>query len=115
MKKIIFWILIPLIFYSCASQRKVIKPYKTAYDYLLKLPNMPKDGLKISDTIVFMELCIFYQELSDGNDKNMLFMLDSLDRERHFENYIFPELHNLPSTQLSRHNLFFLNFLIICF
>ena len=111
MKKVIIWIQIPLIFYSCSVQQKVVKPYKTAYDYILKLPNMPKDGLKISDTIVFMELCVFFQELSDGNDKKMLFLLDSLDRERHFENYVFLELHNLPSNKLSRYNLFFSEFI----
>ena len=111
MKKLIIYISLALFFCNCTTDRNVIKQYRTAYDYLLKLSDIPKDGLKVSDTIVFIELCNFYIELSDGNGMKMLFMLDSLDRERHFENYVFTELRNLPSNQLSRYNLFFSEFI----
>ena len=106
MNKLTIYILIAFSFCNCAMPKN-IKPYKIAYDYILKLPNIPEYGLKVSDTIVFIELSNFYQELSGGDHIKTLFMLDSLDKVRYFENYIFPELHNLPANQLSRHILFF--------
>lgn len=94
-----------VILNSCIEQKNVY--YKSAYSYLVDLPEFKKNGLTVSDTIVHLNLSIFFEELSKGDTKAMFLKLDSLDKSNSFNNYIIPELNSLPSDTSSKYTLFF--------
>lgn len=93
---------------NCTAQNNINVYYKSAYDYLKELPEINKNRLNISDTIVHIDISNFYEELSTGNNKeSMLIKLDSMDRNRNIGKYTLPELRNLPSDTTSIYTLFF--------
>lgn len=103
----LFILIIVLTFNKCSAQENDNRYYKGAYDYLISLPEIGNNGLKISDTIVHIDLINFYEELSEGNDRAMLYKLDSIDNENNNKNYYLQELNNLPSDTNSKYILFF--------
>lgn len=104
-KLLIFKIILLLV--SCIALDNDYMYYETAFNYLKKLPEIRNDGLKVSDSIVHIDISNFYEELSKDNSEVMLFKLDSLDRKRNTEKYILSDLHKLPSDSSSDYTLFF--------
>lgn len=100
-------ILMVLIFNSCMGQKSINTYYETAYKYLYNLPDLKGNTMYLSDTIVHINLSIFFEELSEGNAKTVFLKLDSLDKARHTKNNFLPKLQNLTSDSTSKYTLFF--------
>lgn len=100
-------LLVMLSFNSCFAQKDVDIYYKTAFDYIVSLPEFKGNGLRVSDKLVHIDISNFYEELSEGNLEAMLFKLDSIDNERNMKKHVSPKLQDISSSKSAVHYLFF--------
>lgn len=96
MKLLIF---ITLFVASCSSNKPNISnadllKYKQAYNYIINDTVNHKQNLMVSDTIIFMESALFWEDLKTQNEKpeTTINRLDSIDNKRKYDNFYSSEL-----------------------
>jgi len=110
MKRLALLLVISMVLSGCYNAYRNNIYYKSAFNYIKELPDIKTNCLSVSDTLINLELCNFYEEISEIRnlkEKDILFILDSIDNVMSLVKYHYPLLSKFNNSDSCTNTLFF--------